>query len=60
MHCIQGHGGKGSSISDEEVMCLTQSAVEEVSFTDIFANISKEEEEEIFPLTMTEIAQEQQ
>ena len=59
MFCMQKQGGEGSSMSEDEVMCFAQSAIEEVSFTDILTNISKEEEE-IFSLTMAEIAQKQQ
>ena len=59
IHCVQKQRTKDSSTSEDEVMCLPQNAIEEMSFTDIFTNISKEEEQ-IFPLTMAEIAQEQQ
>ena len=57
MHYMEEHGGKKTPLSENEARCLAQSVTKEMSNVDIFANISKEEE--IFPLTITKIAQEQ-
>ena len=56
-HYIEKYGGKRTQSSNKDALCLTQSVEDEMSILDIFANIS--EEEENFPLTISEIAQEQ-
>ena len=56
-HYIEEYGGKWTQSSNKEALCLAHSVQDEMSILDTFANISKEEE--IFPLTITEIAWEQ-
>ena len=56
-HYIEENGGKRTQSSNSEALCLAHSVEDEMSILDIFANISKEEE--IFPLTVSEIAREQ-
>ena len=54
---MEEHGGDRTQSSNNEAICLAHSVTDKMSILDIFANISKEEE--IFPLTITKIAQEQ-
>ena len=56
-HYIAEYGGDRTLSSDKDALCLAHSVQDEMSILDIFANISKEEE--IFPLTVTKIVQEQ-
>ena len=56
-HYIEEYVSKRTQSSNQETLCLTHSVEDEMSILDIFANISKEEE--IFPLTVSKIAQEQ-
>ena len=56
-HYIEEYGCKWTQSSDTEALCLAHSVQDKMSILDIFTNIS--EEEEIFPLTISKIEQEQ-
>ena len=57
MHYIAEFGPEWTQSSIKEALCLAHGVEDKMSILDIFANISKEEE--IFPLTISEIAREQ-
>ena len=56
-HYIEDYRVERTQSTDNKMLCLAHSVEDEMSILDIFANISKEEE--IFPLTVSEIAQAQ-
>ena len=56
-HYIEEYVGKRIQSSNREALCLAHSVKDKMSILEIFANISKEEE--IFPLTVSKIVQEQ-